>query len=175
MIQTKSPKIRINGRNHFNTSSRITLDTRKKAMLLHMTGNETQEVFDTITPAGNTYDKTLEVLNTHFSVKKNIPVERSVFHQARQKQGESTEQFVTRLRKLASTCECGNQTNDQIRDQVIATCSSSSFRKKCLTEPSLTLEKLLEIAQAMESAHDQSKEIESGSSKSTLSSETGQD
>ena len=90
-------------------------------------------------------------------------------------QGESTEQFVTRLRKLASTCEYGDQTNDQIRDQVIATCFSSSHRKKFLTETSITLEKLLEIAQAMESAHHQSKEIESGSSKSTLSSETGQD
>ena len=94
-----------------------------------MTGPETQEVFDTITPADNMYDKALEVLNTHFSVKKNIPVERSVFYQARQKQGESTEQFVSRLRKLASTCERGDQTNDQIRDQVIATCSSSSFVK----------------------------------------------
>ena len=145
-------------------------------MLLHMAGPETQEVFETHTPVDDTYDKALEVLNTHFAVKKNILFERNVFHQARQKQGESTEQFVTRLRKLASTCEYGDQTNDQSRDQVIATCFSSSLHKKFLTEPSLTLEKLLEIAQAMESAHHQSKEIESGSSKSTLSSsETGQD
>ena len=150
-------------------------DTRKKAMFPHMAGPETQEVFDTLTPVDNRYDKALEVLNTHFAVKKNIPFERSVFHQARQKQGEPTEQFVTRLHKLASTREYGDQTNDQICDQVIATCFSSSLRKKCLTEPSLTLEKLLEIAQAMESAHHWSKEIESGSSKSTLFSETGQD
>ena len=144
-------------------------------MLLHMAGPETQEVFETLTQVDDTYDKALEVLNTHFAVKKNIAFERNVFHQARQKQGESTEQFVIRLRKLASTCEYGDQKNDQIRDQVIATCFSSSLRKKFLTESSLTLEKLLEIAQAMESAHHQSKEIESGSSKSTLSSETGQD
>ena len=133
-----------------------------------MAAPETQEAFETLTPADNMYDKALEVLNTHFAVIKNIPFERSVFHQARQKQGESTEQFVIRLCKLAST-------DDQIRDQVFATCSSSSLHKKHLTEPSLTLETLLEIAKAMESVHYWSKEIESGNNKSTLSSETGQD
>ena len=92
---------------YFLDGSGITSDTRKKAMLLHMAGLETPEFFETLTPVDDTYDKALEVLNTHFAVKKNIPFERNVFHQARQKQGESTEQFVTSLRKLASTCEYG--------------------------------------------------------------------
>ena len=62
----------------------MTSDTRKKAMLPHMAGPGTQDVFDTLTPVDNTYDKALEVLNTHFAVKKNISFEHSVFHQARQ-------------------------------------------------------------------------------------------
>ena len=129
-------------------------------MLLHMAGPETQEVFDTLTPANDTYDKALEALTSHFSVKKNVPFERNVFHQTKQKAGESIEQFVTRVRKLTASCEYGDQTEDQIRDQIIATCSSTGLRKKLLTETDLTLAKVIEIAQVMETAHHQVKEIE---------------
>ena len=145
---------------YFLDASGITNYKRKKAMLLHMAGPETQEVFDTLTPANDTYDKALEALTSHFSVKKNVPFERNVFHQTKQKAGESVKQFVTRLRKLTASCEYGDQTEDQIRDQVIATCSSTGLRKKLLTEPDLTLAKVIEIAQVMETAHHQVKEIE---------------
>ena len=50
-------------------------------MLLHMAGPETQEVFETLTPVDNTYDKALEVLNTHFAVKKKaLKLRRSLKH-----------------------------------------------------------------------------------------------
>jgi len=104
-------------------------------MLLHMAGPETQEVFDILTPENDTYDKALEAPTSHFSVKKNVPFEGNVFHQTKQKAGESVEQFFTRLRKLTASCDYGDQTEDQIRDQVIATCSSTGLRKKLLTEP----------------------------------------
>ena len=95
-------------------------------MLLHMAAPETQ-VFETLTPADNMYDKVLEVLNTHFAVNKNTPF--YVFYRDRHKQGKSTEQSITSLGKLASTCEYGDQTNDQIRDQVIATALRVVFVK----------------------------------------------
>ena len=76
---------------YFLDASGITNDKRKKAMLLHMAGPETQEVFDTLIPANDTYDKALEALTSHFSVKKNVPFERNVFHQTKQKAGESVE------------------------------------------------------------------------------------
>ena len=128
-------------------------------MLLHMAGPETQEVLDTLAPENNTYDKTLEALTSHVSVKRNVPFERNVFHHTKQKAGESVEKFVTRLRKLTASCEYGDQTEDQIRDQVIAACSSTELLKKLLTEPELMLTRVIEIAQVMETAHHQVKEI----------------
>ncbi len=126
-------------------------------------------LFDTVAPTSDSYEHAFAALNAHFAVKKNIPFERSVFNQASQKHGESIEQYVTRLRKLASACKYADQTDDQIRDQVIATCLSSQLRKKCLTEPSLTLGKLVKIGQAMESALYHSKEIEPKSDKASSS------
>ena len=51
-------------------------------------------------------------------------------------------------------------TNEQIRDQVIATCTSSKLRKRLLSETDLTLDKVLQIGKIMESAHHHNKEIE---------------
>ena len=82
---------------YFLGASGITNDARKKAVLLHMIGLEGQEIFETLSPTGDSYEHALEALGDHFSVRKNIPFERSVFHQAKQKPGESVEQFVTRL------------------------------------------------------------------------------
>ena len=150
---------------YFLGASAITSDARKKATLLHLIGPEVQEIFDTLTPASESYESTLNALDQHFSVQKNIPFERSVFHQCKQRQGESLEQYVTRLRQLAATCDYGPAVDEQIRDQVIAACSSSKLRKRLLVEPELTLQKCITIGQTLESAHHHTKEIESTSSK----------
>ena len=83
-----------------------------------------------------------------------------MFYQARQKSGESIEQFVKRLRQLEATSEYGDTTNQQIRYQVIATCTSSKLRKRLLSEADFTLDKVLQIGKIMESAHHHNKEIE---------------
>ena len=150
---------------YFLGASAITSDARKKATLLHLIGHEVQEISDTLTPASESYDSTLNALDQHFSVQKNIPFERSVFHQCKQREGESLEQYVTRLRQLAATCDYGPAVDEQIRDQVIAACSSSKLRKRLLAEPELTLQKCITIGQTLESAHHHTKEIESTSSK----------
>ena len=135
----------------------------QKETLLHLIGPEVQEIFDTLTPASESYESTLNALDQHFSVQKNIPFERSVFHQCKQRHGESLEQYVTRLRQLAATCDYGTAVDEQIRDQVIAACSSSKLRKRLLAEPELTLQKCSTIGQTLESAHHHTKEIESTS------------
>ena len=98
------------------------------------------------------------LMNTYFSVKKNIPYERSVFHNSKQDSNESIEQFVTRLRKLSMHCEYGNQL-EQHRDQIISSCQSK-FRKRLLSETDLTLAKTIQIGQLMENAAHQTKQID---------------
>ena len=115
---------------YFVIASGITDDGRQRALLLHLIGPDTQEIFETLTDQGNTYGESMQALDTHFSVQKNIPFETSKFHQAKQHSQESIEQFITRLRKLSLHCEYDNKTDEQIRDQVIATCSSNKFCKR---------------------------------------------
>ena len=82
--------------------------------------------------------KAITKLNEHFNVKKNIPYERSVFREAKQERNESLDQFITRLRKLTTYSEYGNNINDEIRDQVIHTRKSTKLRTRLLQEQDLT-------------------------------------
>ena len=109
---------------------------------------------------GSLYKTSLEALDQHFCIKKNVPFERAIFRAAKQLEKESVEQYITRLRQLAQYCEYGNEMENNIRDQIISSCLSSKLRKRLLTEPDLTLTKLVQIAQAMKDASHYTKQIE---------------
>ena len=67
-------------------SSGIRDDDRKKALLLHIVGPQTQDVYETLgVEEDKTFEETLQELDEHFRVQKNVPFERSVFHNAKQK------------------------------------------------------------------------------------------
>ena len=97
---------------------------------------------------GATYKSAMDALNNHFE-PKNVVFERHVFRQAIQGTNKPSINFVTRLRKLASTCEFADE-NSEIRDQFIDNCFSNLLRRLLLLEPNLTLEQVIGKAQAME-------------------------
>lgn len=49
----------------------------------------------------------LNALKTHFDPMRNVIYERYVFKTTNQEATENIDQYVSRLRKLASTCEFG--------------------------------------------------------------------
>ena len=87
------------------------------------------------------YEITKRTLTQHFTPHSNIPYERHVFRSMSQQTSESVEQFISRLRIQAETCEFGDRVavNEQIPDQVIDKCLSHSLRRKLL-EKGRTLE-----------------------------------
>ena len=98
---------------------------------------------------GTTHMAAMDGLNNHFEPKKNVVFERHVFRQAMQGTNESSIHFVTRLRKLATTCEFANP-NSEIRDEFIDKCSPNRLRRRLLQEPNLTLENVVKQVEAME-------------------------
>ena len=148
-----------NSLSYYVTASGIRDNERKRAILLHLVGQQCQEIFETFTDTGNTFDEALQKFDAHFSVQKNTPFERHKFHQAKQESGESIDQFITRLRKLSIYCEYGGETGNEIRDMVIAKTNSTKLRKRLLIESNLTLQKTQDISRLLESAEHQSKLI----------------
>ena len=83
----------------------ITDQTRHRALLLHLVGPGTQDIFEFFSKTGNHLETALAKLDSYFSPKKNIPFQRCIFHKAKQEPEESIDTFVTRLRKLAEYCD----------------------------------------------------------------------
>ncbi|XP_078309584.1 uncharacterized protein LOC144617972 [Crassostrea virginica] len=137
-----------------------------KALLLHTAGMDVQDIFFTL-PEGtgeNVYAKALNALDKYFEPQANVPYERSVFRNMAQFSHETVEQYITRLRQRAETCEFGNRDaiDERIRDQIIDKCVRHNLRRKLLEKGrDLTLNHVREIARAMEDSERQATSIES--------------
>jgi len=151
---------------YYMVASKITDKAQKRAMLLHLSGPEVQDVFETLSGTGDDYDAALASLTQYFQPRKNVSFERHSFRQAAQQPNESMDAYVTRLRNLAKTCEYKEAEDEMIRDQIVDKCVSNSLRRRLLREGTLTLDKCLEIARAVEAADLHASKIESATGQS---------
>ncbi|CAB3985054.1 uncharacterized protein LOC110987377 [Paramuricea clavata] len=126
-------------------------ETRKRALLLHYIGSSAFDIFETLTDTGDEkdYKKAMDRLTEHFTPQRNVDYEIYLFRQARQQPTETLDQFTTRLRQLASTCEF-TSIEKEIKSQIILNCSSSHLRRRALRDSPLTLKALLDLGRAME-------------------------
>ena len=90
-------------------------------------------------------------MNSHFIPKTNSAYARHKVRLTQFNEGETTLQFVTRLRRLIKDCDYGDDEENQIRDEVLQKCQSDYLRRKRLEEgEGLTLERTVEIAEQYE-------------------------
>lgn len=138
---------------YYLSASGITKDERKKAMLLHLAGEEVQDVYETLPDGGQTYAQTTEHLTNYFNPQKNIAYERHAFRSCKQEKDENMDNYIIRLKKMAISCEYEQDpADDMIRDQIVDSCHSNELRKKFLKEKNLTLAKIQDIARASDLA-----------------------
>ena len=137
---------------YFLLASGINDEKRKRALLLHLIGADTQEIFETFSNTGEDYKSAMVKLDEYFDHKKNVPFERHKFREAEQESGESV---VSR--------QFGTEVENNIRDKLVSKCQSTNLRRRLLIEKDLTLQSALEIARLIESADRQTKGIENSS------------
>ena len=70
-------------------------------------GEETYQIFMTLADTGeaNDFKKATDQLTKYFQPKKNIELEKYAFRQTTQKEGVTLDEYHTKLRNLAQTCE----------------------------------------------------------------------
>lgn len=109
---------------------------QKFALLLHLAGEEIQDLYDTF-PAScssskeNAYERLIRLLNEHFSPKKNTTYERHRFRGLKQN-AETIDVFLTNLKVQANKCEFGGQAESNIREQFIEGCEDKGLRRRIL-------------------------------------------
>ena len=92
------------------TAAGITDDTRQKALLLYLAGDEVREIYETLNDNFNTFQSAVTCLNGYFLDNPNLTFERFQFYSAHKKQGESSKSYITRLKTLAASCDFENYT-----------------------------------------------------------------
>ena len=136
---------------------------QKKALLLHCAGQGVQEVFDTLADPGpipplqeneedpaNAYQIAVRTLNAYFTPKTNESYERHIFRSIEQKEGETVDKFVSRLKSQAVLCNFPDD-DIAIRDQVVDKCRSNKLKRKLLEIGELTLDRAMTSARVQES------------------------
>ena len=95
----------------------------KKRALLHLAGPKVRDVFNNSIPAeaqgkAKDFKKAMDCLSEHFKLKKNAPMARQTFLVATPLAGETINNFIARLQKLAEHCDYESERDTQVRDRV---------------------------------------------------------
>jgi len=90
-------------------------------------GEATLEIFDTLQNTGNDYQTAKQQLEECFTPRKNVNFQIFQFHQTTQLPDETIDQFLTRLRKLAATCEF-HDVSREVKAIIIQNCGSKRLR-----------------------------------------------
>ena len=139
------------------------MEAKRTAVLLSVIGAKTYEVLKSLLapdkPSAKSYPDLKAVLLSHFKPKPLTIYERFKFHKAVQKDTENAAQYIAKLRGLAHHCEFGQFLEDSLRDKFICGLRSIKIQQRLLQTERLTLKKALDIAQTMENAEINAKEL----------------
>ena len=128
-------------------ASGVSDDAQKRALLLHMSGPDVQDIFNTLSDSTGTYDSAKKALNDYFEPKKDVTWERLQFRRTLPVANESVHEYVIRLKQKSKYCGFSEgDVDNQIRDQVVDKWPDSRIKRKWCGESDLKLEKLLDIA-----------------------------
>ncbi|KAJ1108132.1 hypothetical protein NDU88_005514 [Pleurodeles waltl] len=123
---------------------------------MHCSGSEGQEIFETLPEPDddctelNKFELCLKKLDLHYLPKISTILERYHFGMRKQKPGESIEEYLTALRKLAATCKFGMTLEERIRDQFMLKCSSDKVRQELWSKDDPSLQEVVTITKSIE-------------------------
>ncbi|XP_033123153.1 uncharacterized protein LOC117121877 [Anneissia japonica] len=122
--------------------------------------------FKTEEDKGN-LDTILKLWEEYCCGQTNVIYERFCFNKCDQNTSETFDQYLVKLRKLASSCEYGNMASDMIRDRTVCGIRDDDIRKELLNESTLTLESCIKMVKSFEATAKQAKTMShSGSTNS---------
>ena len=134
-----------------------------RAVFLSVVGASTYRILRNLVapkkPGEKTYDELIDALSSHFKPTPSEIVERCRFHSRARKPGESVATFVAELRSLSEFCNFGDTLDTMIRDRLVCGINDDAIQRRLLSEPGLTYTKSVELAQSMETAAQNVKEL----------------
>lgn len=129
-------------------------EKKQAAIFLASIGTAAHSVFRTFKFTDETHkqkvEKIIEAFEKYCISEANETYERFLFHQRIQQPGESFDDFLTDLRKLAATCSFATLEDSLIRDRVVIGIRDDATRRRLLATKKLSLTDAVETCKASE-------------------------
>ena len=141
--------------------------------LLYCLGEEAEGVLTStnVTPEERrVYDTVLDKLDGFFKVRRNVIFERARFNRRNQLEGETAEQYIMELYRLAESCNYGDLKDEMIRDRLVVGIRDAALSQQLQLDPELTLEKAKKKIRQREAVGEQQKELK-GAAEAAISLE----
>lgn len=131
-------------------------ETKKAAYLLHYMGPDAYDVLcDKLSPelpSNKTYDQLVKTMKQHYNIEPLEIAEIFRFLQRKQREGETVQDYLTALQRLATTCNFGDYLKKALRNQFVFGLLAQNIQGRLLEEKKLTIERAVEIAVSMETS-----------------------
>ena len=88
----------------FTIATGVTRGPQRKATLLHVVGKACRDIYFTVGHNDDDYNEVKAKLGAHFAPYRNVDFEIFKFGQLKQRDTESLDDFMVRLRASASRC-----------------------------------------------------------------------
>ena len=141
---------------HVFITNGITEEAKKRAVFLSVIGPSNYKLLSSLLapdkPGDKEYKALVDKLSEHFTPAPSKIVERFKFHTRFRKPGESVTAFVSELRSIAKSCNFGDTLETMLRDRIVCGINDSIIQRLLLAEKGLSFKTALELAQGMESA-----------------------
>ena len=148
---------------HMFEANKITDTAKKRAIFLSVIGAGNYKLLSSLVapakPGDKSYSFLVDKLSEHFTPTPSEIIECFKFHARFWKPGESVAVFVSELHSIAKYCNPGDMLETMLRDHIVCGINDAVIQCRLLSEKELTFNKALEVAQGMESAAKNIKEL----------------
>ena len=110
-------------------------------------------------PGEKSYSELVAVLQEHYNLTPSETIQCSRFNSRFRKPGESVSTFVAELCALAEFCNFGGSLDEMIRDRIVCRITHVKIQQKLLAKKPTTLKRAVEIAEGVETALKNAKEL----------------
>ena len=131
-------------------------EAKRRAVLISVMGPAAyklaRNLLSPVKPTEKTYEDIVAVLTKHYSPVPSEVMQRFRFNSRSRKAGETVAAFVAELPRLAEHCNYGDTLEKMLRDRLVSGVNDEAIQKKLLAERELTYDSALRIAQGLETA-----------------------
>ena len=148
----------------------IKSEAKQRAILLSVCGPRTYKLIRSLLSPKEPKDTSLadivKQMTDHYQPKPSIIVQRFKFHSRSRKPGESVATYIAELKRLSEDCDFGDFLQEMLRDRIVCGINDPRIQRRLLAEPELTYKSAFELAQSMETAEQNTSDLQAASSRS---------